>query len=119
MRRYISLFILITCSQIGYSQAGPGSLKNAPRMPGAAARERYSDTLRLIKKWVEAEESDDLVPLLKAGDIRPHDLLIACHSSDNEIAGAAFLTLQLLGKSECEPCAASLSQTDTNPPMVC
>jgi len=83
-----------------------------------AVRETYS-TLRSIKKWVESEETDDLVPLLKAGDIKPHDLLAACHSPDNEIAWAAFLTLQLLGKSECEPCAASISQLDTSPPMLC
>jgi hypothetical protein len=83
------------------------------------AVEAYSDTLKSIKKWLESEETDDLVPVLKAGDIRPHDLLAACHNSDNEIVGTAILALQLLGKSECEPCAAAISRTDANPPMVC
>jgi hypothetical protein len=84
-----------------------------------ASATTYGDTLRSIRKWVESDESDDLVAVLKAGEIRPHALLSACHNSDNEIAGTGLLALQLLGKSECEPCAASISQVDTNPPMVC
>lgn len=118
MRSALSLFILLVCSQIAHPQTEPGSSKNTTSMRQPAAK-TYSDTLRSIKKWVESEESDDLVKVLKAGDIRPHDLLAACHSSENEIASAAFLALQFLGKSECEPCAASISQMDTSPPVVC
>jgi hypothetical protein len=84
-----------------------------------ATSETYSDTLRSIKKWVESEENDDLARLLKIGDVRTTDLVAACHSSEDEIAGAAFLALQLLGKSECETCAGSASQMRGGLAVVC
>jgi hypothetical protein len=78
-----------------------------------------SETIRLIQKWLDSEEDGDLVRLQKTGDVRAPELVAACHRSEDEIAGAAFFALQLLGKSECETCAASVAQMRGGLPVVC
>jgi hypothetical protein len=100
MRKHILILIPLACLCAGHCQTAPRSLTS-----GAAAREflpaseTYNDTLRLISKWVE--------------------LLAACHSSDDETAGAAFLALQLQGGSECETCADFASQRRSDVAVVC
>ncbi len=111
MRKHISVLILLTCACVTHSQTMQESLKKgAPTKEPAATSETYSDTLRAIKTWAESEEDHDLARLSRIGDVRTADLVAACRSSEDEIAGAAFLALQLLGKSECETCADSVSQ---------
>ena len=120
MRKLVPLVILLASACIAYSRTGSEPPNNgaSPPAPGATSG-TYSDTLQSIKKWVESEDNDDLARLLKIGDIRSRDLVAACHSSEDEIAGAAFLTLQLLGKSECEPCGDSISQKHDGLAMAC
>ena len=48
---------------------------------------------------------EDPARLFHVGDSRAADLLAACRRENDETATLAFKTLQLLGKSECEPCA--------------
>ncbi len=120
MRMWVPLLLLLACTCIADSQTIPESASNGvpPRQP-ATTSGTYNDTLRSIKKWVESQEVDDLARLLKIGDLRTRDLVSACHSSEDEIAGVAFLALQLLGKSECETCADSVSQTHDGLATVC
>jgi hypothetical protein len=95
------------------------SNKVATTQEPAVASETYGDTLRTIKTWAESEEDHDLARLLRIGDVRATDLVAACHSSEAEIAGAAFLALQLLGKPECETCADSVSQVRDGFAVAC
>lgn len=81
--------------------------------------ETYSDTLKMIKTWLDTEETADLARLFSIGDLRTFDLLTACHREDDETASAAFLTLRLLGKSECEGCGDSISRKHNGLPFVC
>jgi hypothetical protein len=85
----------------------------------SATSETYSDTLRTIKKWVESGENEDLARLFAIGEARTPDLVAACHSSDEEIAGAAFGALELLEKPACEPCADSMSQMHDGLAVMC
>jgi len=118
MRKHIPVLILVAC--IAHARTLPESSNNGARtQERTATSETYSDTLRSIKKWVESEEDDDLARRLKIGDVRTPDLVAACHSSEDEIAGAAFLALQLLGKSECQTCANSASQMRGGLAVVC
>lgn len=111
MRRLIGPMVLLACSCVANSQTTPEpSINDSNSQEAVETSETHNDTQRLIKKWVESQENDDLAKLLRLADIRTFDLTSACRSSDDEIAGAAFLSLQLLGKSECEPCAESMSQ---------
>src|ERR1019366_1110523 len=111
MRKHISVLILLAYACVTHSQTmQQSSNKGAPTQEPAATSETYSDTLRTIKTWAESEEDHDLARLLRIGDARATDLVAACRSSEDEIAGAAFIALQLLGKSECETCAESVSQ---------
>jgi hypothetical protein len=71
----------------------------------APISETYSDTLRMLKAWVDSDETEDFARLSADADTRAPDLMAACRSGGEEIAGAAFQTLQFLGKSECESCA--------------
>lgn len=79
----------------------------------------YNETLQIIKKWLESEGKDDLARLLKTGESRASDLVIACQNSDEEIAAAAYETLLLLGKPECEPCADSMSHVRGGLALAC
>jgi hypothetical protein len=115
MRLLISLLVLLACASCASSQTTP----ETPPQELIAASATYNDTLRAIKQWVESEENHDLARLLAIGNIRTPDLVAACHSSDHEIAGAAFGALQLLGKPECEPCADSESQIHGGLAVVC
>lgn len=73
----------------------------------------------MIKTWLDTEETDDLARLFSIGDLRTSDLLTACRREDDEIASAAFLTLRLLGKSECEGCGDVISQKHNGFAFVC
>jgi len=64
----------------------------------------------MLKAWLDTEESHEMARLFSVGNARASDLIGACRGADDEIATAAFLTLQLLGKSDCEPCVDSLSR---------
>jgi hypothetical protein len=119
MRKHILVLILLACVCVGYCQTPESSNSGAAARAFPPASETYNDTLRLIEKWVESEEPDDLARLLKIGDVRTPDLVAACHSSEYEIAGAAFLALQLQGRSECETCADSASQRRGDVAVVC
>ncbi len=120
MLKHIPTLILVVYACIGNCQTTPESSRN-----GGSAQElaptsgTYGDTLRSIKKWVESEEDADLARLLEIGDVRTADLAAACHSREDDIAGAAFLALQLLGKSECETCAESVSQMRSGLAVAC
>ncbi len=120
MRKHISVLILLACACVTHSQTmQQSSNKGAPAQEPAATSDTYSDTLRTIKKWAESEEDHDLARLLRISDARATDLVAACRSSEDDIAGAAFLALQLLGKSECETCADSASQRLGDVAVVC
>jgi len=119
MRKHISVLILLAYVCVGHCQTARESSNDGAAAQAPPTSETYNDTLRSIKKWVESEEDDDLARLVKIGDVRTPDLVAACHSSEDEIARAAFLALQLLGKSECETCAESASQRRGDVALVC
>ncbi len=106
MWRCISVAVLLIYPVLLDSQVAPKSIEKEP----PSTSHTYNDTVETIKKWLESEKKDDLAHLLKTGEARPSDLVMACRNSDEEIAGAAYETLLLLGKPECEPCADSMSQ---------
>jgi hypothetical protein len=120
MPKHISVLVLLACACTSLCQTTPASPNNSGSgQEPTAASETYDDTIRTIKKWTESDENDDLARLFAIGDVRTGDLLAACHDSDEEIAGAAFGALQLLGKPECEPCAESVSQTHGGLAFAC
>src|SRR5579863_529434 len=120
MRLYISVLVLLAFACISPCQTTPESSNTGGSVQEhIAASETYDDTIRTIKKWAESDENDDLARLLAIGDDRTADVLAACHSSDEEIAGAAFAALQLLGKPECEPCAESVSRMQGSLAVAC
>jgi len=120
MRTHILLLALMAFACFAYSQTMPQTpRKSSSSQEPTATSETYSDTLRTIRKWVDSEGNDDLARLLAIGDIRTADMVAACQSSDEEIAGAAFGALQLLGKPECEPCAESASKMHGGLAVAC
>ncbi|HEY2363568.1 MAG TPA: hypothetical protein VGK36_20785 [Candidatus Angelobacter sp.] len=120
MQKHFLVLTLLAYVYIAPSQTIRNSSNNgAPTQESAATSETYSDTLRTIRTWVDSEENDDLARLLRIGEVRASDLVAACHSSEDDIAGAAFLTLQLLGKSECRTCADSVSEMRHGLAMAC
>jgi hypothetical protein len=121
MRKYVSLILLLMFTSSAFAQSKPQSSAasgSIAQQPGSIS-ETYSDTLRMIKGWLETDENDDLARLFAIGDVRTSDLKTACHSADDEIASAAFLALQLLGKSECERCADWMSQKHSELVLLC
>jgi len=115
MWRGISVAILLTCPVLLYSQTIAESTDK--ELPSRS--QTYNDTLQTIKKWLESEGNDDLARLLRMGEARTPDLVAACRDSDEEIAGAAFEALLLLGKPECETCADSMSQMRGGLALAC
>jgi hypothetical protein len=119
MRAFFGLVLIFAFACSSRAQSTPQS-----PIPGNAAAQQpdsttYSDTLRLIKAWLDTEETDDMARLFKIGDLRTSDLFAACHNTDDEIAVAAFLTLQLLGRPECVPCGDRISKKQKDVPFVC
>lgn len=120
MRTHIAVLLLLACACIASPQTTtPQSRRNSAATRARETAETRSGTLQAIKKWLDSEEDDDLKRLLTLGDIRTGDLTIACHSSENDVGAAAFLALQLIGKSECEPCAESVPRTHDGVAVVC
>jgi len=64
----------------------------------------------MLKGWFHSEKNAALARLFAMDDSRIPDLRLACRSADDETASAAFLLLQLLGKSECVNCEKSISR---------
>jgi len=106
MRTLCLPLLLVVCVPSAFLQFPRGGI-NAQETRSSAT---YSDTLRMIKAWLQTEETRELGPLFSIGDERTTDLLTACHSEDEDVSGVAFLTLQLLGKSEGENCLEFLLQ---------
>jgi hypothetical protein len=121
MRKYVSLLLLLTftCSARAQSKPQSSAANRAITQQPGSISETYSDTIGMIKAWTETEENNELGRLFAIGDLRASDLLAACHSADDEIASAAFLTLRLLGKSECESCGDSISRKHNGVAFVC
>jgi len=79
----------------------------------------YDETVGMLKDWLRTEGNSRLVPLFAYGDARSSDLLHACRTESDETANSAFMTLQLLGSAECQPCADSFSQKHGGPLLAC
>ncbi len=89
------------------------TLTSAPRSPS------YDETLGMLKDWLHSEGNHQLVPLFAFGDSRSSDLLNACRTENDETANGAFMTLQLLGSPDCQPCADSFSEKHGRPLLAC
>ena len=116
MRRHLTLLLCLACSYGGRSQTAP---PQADTDQSREAAEIQPSVVKTIKKWLDSEEDDDLRRLLALGDVKTRELAAACGSSEDDVGTAAFLALQLLGKSECEPCAASVSQSRGGVALAC
>src|ERR1700722_17382626 len=121
MRPYISLLLLFTftCSARAQSKPHSPAASRDINQQLASISETYNDTIGMIKAWLETEESAELGCLFAIGDLRASDLLAACRSTDDEIASAAFLNLQLLGKSECVSCGDTISRKHKGLAFIC
>jgi len=73
----------------------------------------------MLKDWLRSDGNSRLVPLFAYGDARSSDLLNACRTESDETANSAFMTLQLLGSPECQPCADSFSEKHGGPLLAC
>ena len=121
MRPYISLLLLVTftCSASAQSKSHSSAAGRDTNQQSGSISERYNDTIRMIKAWLETDENAELGRMFAIGDLRTSDLLAACRSTDDEIASAAFLTLQFLGKSECVPCGDAISRERNGLAFMC
>jgi len=72
----------------------------------------YGDTIRMLKAWIVDDDDTGLARLFTGGDARASDLLAACHSDDDRIAVAAFLTLDFLAAPSSASCADFLERRD-------
>jgi hypothetical protein len=79
----------------------------------------YDETVGMLKDWLHSEGNHQLVPLFAFGDSRSSDLLNACRNENDETANGAFMTLQLLGSPDCQPCADSFSEKHGRPLLAC
>lgn len=114
------MLLFLACTCIARPQTTTTqSVRNDSATQKRITSETPSGTQWAIKKWLDSEEDDDLSRLLTLGDIRTGDLTTACRSSKDDVAAAAFLALQLLGKPECEPCAESVSRAHDGVAVVC
>jgi hypothetical protein len=73
----------------------------------------------MLKGWFHSEKNSDLAHLFAMDDSRVSDLRAACRSADDEIASAAFLVLQLLGKPGCVDCRRWISRKHKGFASVC
>jgi hypothetical protein len=121
MRTYVLPLLLLTfaCSTLAQTKPQSSAADGASAQQPDSISDTYNDTLRMIKAWLETEENDELARLFAIGDVRTPDLMAACHSTDEKIAEVAFLTLQLLVKSECESCADSVSRRHNGLALAC
>ena len=94
-------------------------LPEVTRVSSAARSPSYDETVGMLKEWLHTEGNNQLVPLFAFGDSRSSDLLNACRTENDETANGAFMTLQLLGSPECQPCAASFSEKHGRPLLAC
>jgi hypothetical protein len=105
MCRRSAVLLLLAFTSIGLAQSKESPDANRAVKKSGPASKTYRDTLRLLKAWVATQEDDQLGRLFAAAHARVSDLVTACSSADDEIAGAALLTLQLLGESSPEGCS--------------
>jgi hypothetical protein len=90
-----------------------------PIVQSAPTSDTYSDTLRMLKSWLDSEEDEQLARLFSVGHARNGDLLSACRSTDEDTAAAAFLTLQLAGHLDCGTCPDSVWDKHTGLALSC
>jgi hypothetical protein len=115
MRAHIPVLLLreLACI-VGAQRKQQSPIANeAAAQESASTSGTYSDTLRMLRAWLHTEEGDQIARLFSVSDTRTSDLLVACRSADDGIAGAAFLTLQLLGKADSGRCLDSVWQKHT------
>jgi hypothetical protein len=117
MPAHIPLLLALACSvgdqAVLVIKGSDNHLANeAAAQDSASTSGTYSDTLRMLNAWLDTDEDEQIARLFSVGDTRTSDLLAACRSADDGIAGAAFLTLQMLGKGDSE-CADSVWQKHT------
>jgi hypothetical protein len=112
MRAHIPLLLLLafTCIADAQSTAESPTANEPTAQQSSSTSGTYSETLQMLKVWLDTEEDDQLARLFSVGDTRTSDLLAACRNVDDGIAGAVFLTLQLLGRSDSDRCLASVWQ---------
>jgi hypothetical protein len=120
----LSMFApLLLLSAIGYvppARVDRPALDPLPPLISAPPRSHsYDETVGMLKDWLRSDGNSRLVPLFAYGDARSSDLLNACRTESDETANSAFMTLQLLGSSECQPCADSFSQKHGGPLLAC
>jgi hypothetical protein len=113
MRAHITLLLAFACIIDAQTKRQSPIANEATTQESASTSGAYSDTLRMLKAWLDTEEDEQIARLFSVGDTRTSDLLTACRSTDDGIAGAAFLTLQLLGKADIGRCLDSVWQMHT------
>lgn len=124
VRNYVLTIIVLLLSQFALAQSEPelGVAKAANVQPPAEPSSTYSDTIRLLKKWIDTNENEQMAHLFAIGDLRALDLLTACRNEEEEIASVAFFTLQLLGVDDGTCSRAQLQKRGTlmlsSPPDV-
>src|SRR6266550_568063 len=96
-----------------------GSLDPASTLTSTPRSPSYDETVEMLKDWLHSEGNNQLVPLFAFGDSRSSDLLKACRNENDETANGAFMTLQLLGSADCQPCADSFSEKHGRPLLAC
>jgi hypothetical protein len=119
--RFCVLFLLLSNPfwiATAQSISNAGAAAPTPQQASGASV-GYADTVHAIKTWLESEKNDDLSRVLRIGNSRTGDLAKACQSSDQDVAAAAFFSLQLLGKPECQSCLDSVSQAHDGAPLTC
>jgi hypothetical protein len=113
MRVYISLLLLLVFPTIVRAQTNGRSpiVSEASDQDLASSSATYGDTVRMLKAWLSPAKRPvrdaQIARLFAIGDTRTPDLLAACRSADDDVARAALLTLQLLGRLDNERCAGS------------
>jgi hypothetical protein len=111
----VVVFSYIPCAQTKKESPASGD----PIVQSAPTSDTYSDTLRMLKSWLDSEEDEQLARLFSVGHARNGDLLSACRSTDEDTAAAAFLTLQLAGQLDCGTCPDSVWDKHTGLALSC
>jgi hypothetical protein len=113
------VFLWATSSASHLSDSRPSRLPAVTRVSSTPRSASYDETVGMLKNWLHSEGNNQLVPLFAFGDSRSSDLLNACRTENDETANGAFMTLQLLGSPECQPCADSFSEKHGRPLLAC
>jgi hypothetical protein len=121
---FAPLLCLWTATYPPHAAAPHAALSRQSGLPemirvSSARSASYDETLGMLKDWLHSEGNHQLVPLFAFGDSRSSDLLSACRTESDETANGAFMTLQLLGSRNCQPCADSFSEKHGRPLLAC